>query len=323
MLTSNRNGWIGVDRGSGAVKIAYVRRTPGGGAAATAAVTPRWSEDDSGDVEADRCRREVDSARALLGERRMHQAAATASMSLCTLATTDDDTPTDKPVCQDSWLAGEKDRYTLSIDESEITTLCEGLRLSGLQCRVVDGAPLAIARALRLAPEGGVGLVAGLDWGMASTTFVATRSGQAVYARKLKECGFGRVIAAVAESLGLSPGEAETLVQRHGVGQAASAGGAGATVADALQHAAAPLVAEVRRTLSHLGGKLKTKPPGRIWMFGAGATPPGLAGRLGRTLGLAAEPWRPADIEITATAGAPACLFGPAIALSSLAWETA
>ena len=110
-------------------------------------------------------------------------------------------------------------------------------------------------------------------------------------------------------------------MRRHGVATSRPDGGVAWSVAEALNHGVASTVQEIRRTLNHLGAKLKTRGPERLWGFGVGATPPGLMKKLGERLDIDAEPWRPEGVDFAQAADAPPCLFGQAIALSALAWE--
>jgi Tfp pilus assembly PilM family ATPase len=86
------------------------------------------------------------------------------------------------------------------------------------------------------------------------------------------------------------------------------------------------MVAELKRTLNHFGGKLKSKGPERVYLFGAGGVIPGLAEAIGARTGVVAEPWRAARVKHDDSHASPAppdCLLGAAIALSALAWEGA
>lgn len=323
-FSGSTGGWIGIDRGARALKLAQLRRVGKGFELSAMAITPRWKASAGAFDAGEQCRREVEAARAIGGNCKGRKAAAVASMSFCTIDTDDNLTgAAAEGNCVDRWQAGPSSSYTLSLPETEVNDLCQGMERAGLQCRVVDGLPLALARALTLAPRYRPDeLVAALDWGAASTTLVVARGGQAVYVRKLKQSAFKLALDSIAQSLQLSENEAEKAVLLHGVlgdGQQ-EADLVARTVANAIANATTSLLGELNATFSHLEGKLKTRRPGRLWVFGMGGTVPGLPEWVGSKCDVAAAAWRPEGIALDAT-GTSACLFGPAIALSALAWK--
>ncbi|MGL4514583.1 MAG: hypothetical protein ACRCT8_15955 [Lacipirellulaceae bacterium] len=316
-------GWIGVDVGSKTVKVAQLRRIGDRLELVGAAVTPRWPV---GEASADESsRREVESARALAGPLRGKHAAVVLSMSACRLQSTpaEGGASLPPPTCVDGWTVTGDDGYVLEAPQGAVESICEGLGKAGLECRTVDGEPLAIARALRWSAEyTPEALLAGLDWGGSSATFVAGRNGVAHYARSLKIEGVEALYKGVAESLGVSVADAERVVLRRGLLQEAD--GAPNPARSPLLRAIEPMVAELKRTLNHLGGKLRTKGPQRLYLFGAGGVIPGLAEVLGDRAGVSAEAWRATRVlhqDSASVAIPPDCLLGPAIALSALAWE--
>ncbi len=320
-------GWIGIDRGARALKLAQLRRVGRGLELSAMTITPRWKGAAGVTDQGEQCRHEIETARTLGSKNRGHRAAAVTSMSLCTIAT--DDPPAGVAptgVCIDQWQAGPNSSYSLSLPEAEVNDLCYGLGKAGLQCCVVDGLPLALARALALAPGYQPdGLVAALDWGAASATLVVAQGGLAVYARKLKQGAFGSLLDSLGSTLELSENEAEKVAIRYGVlnGKQSESDLVAKSVSEALAQAAFPLVDEVQSTFSHLEGKLKTRRPERLWVFGMGATVPGLPEWIGSKCNVQSDAWYPEGIDCAdSISEAPACLFGPAIALSALAWST-
>jgi Tfp pilus assembly PilM family ATPase len=141
----------------------------------------------------------------------------------------------------------------LSLPEHEAVAVVGSLARAGLCCRVIDGLPLAIARAVAMAngswcrvghhPQDGRGggrgtddeglhagnrhappatrhpapAVGALDWGAASATFSILWDGRPVFTRQFRDCGFAAMPAAVSQALGLSVGDAEQLLTTHGV----------------------------------------------------------------------------------------------------------
>ncbi|QDT69042.1 Competence protein A [Planctomycetes bacterium MalM25] len=314
MLGWNRNGWIGFDVGERAVKLAQLQRTPEGLRLVSASISDRGAGSVVDDAKA---------AKALAGTLRGRQTAATLSMRECRLEPTDPDAPPEPRRCADHWESGSGGAYTLSYPAEQVEATVEGLAQAGMQCEVIDGAPLAIARVLTLSdnyrPDE---LIGALDWGETAVSFVAASGGQARYARRLTTGAFGDLRLRVGEELGLNHAESDRLLARYGEPENALKGDEDRMVRELLRDAVRPLAQELKRTYEHLGGKLKTKPPQRCLLLGAGGASPALAPTLAALAELRVEPWRAVGIERDASnEELPDCLLAQAIALSALAWE--
>lgn len=315
MLAKRRHGWIGVDIGDGAIKVAQLQRVRDRLQLASAAVVPCPENESIPLAENLRSIRTV--ATRLRGE----GAAAVLSMRHCQVDVTDEETPIEPDQCADAWEADQGASYTLRTPLAQVETAVEGLASARLQCEVIDGMPLAIARALRFSPgyERGA-LLGALDLGESNATFVAATDGRARYVRRLAIEGFGSIRRQIAEALALSGVETTTAVQRYGV-VGSDAAPEAKLVSEAIRQAIRPTVQELRRTFSHLGGRLKSKPPERLLLMGMGATVPGLPEAIGEQLGATGEAWQAAGVERTTDGSTPDGLLGPAIALSALGWE--
>jgi len=193
----------------------------------------------------------------------------------------------------------------------------------GLRCEVIDGLPTALARAVRMVEGEGGEPVAAVDWGARNATLCLVHQGTAVYTRQLRECGFGALPLAVHRALGLSPDDAQQLLNTYGV-VAPSAGPdpwaeVRQVLTDIVAEPTAALVAEIQRTLAYPELHRASLLPRRLWLFGGGGTIRNIAPYLAAKIGLPVEPWQLDDRE--APAAVPAVLLGPAAALSALAWE--
>lgn len=326
MIWKSTRGWIGVDVGARAIKVAQLTTDHGRLRLSAASVSARSVEanTDSPRELAD----QFTTARALAQNLRGSRAAATLSMSACRVEPSSDDAPIATDQCAGRWTAGPGSDYTLSLDSRRVEDAVEGLSLAGWQCEAIDGQPLAIARALRFSPDyQREELLGALDLGAASATFIASTDGLARYVRRLHCGGMAEVCQSIAQSLSLPPKEVSKLLRRYGATASTSDGGEARVlrdpVKDAVKDAVYPLVQELKRTLEHLSGKLRAPGPKRIFVFGEGGVVPGLPAQVGDALGVTVEPWRASALERDDNlADLPDCLLGQAIALSALAWDS-
>lgn len=313
MLAWNRNGWIGVDLGARAVKLAQLQRAGESLRLVSSSIVDRRSDSLANDAIA---------ARMLAAGLQGSRSAATLSMQACQLEPTDPDAPLAENRCGDEWQSESGGAYTLSYPADQVDATVEGLSKVGLQCEVIDGAPLAIARVLPLSSDYRPDeLLGAIDWGETSVTFIAATGGQARYARRLGAGAFGDLRSRIQEELGLRHSEADRLLSRYDAEEKLT-GDEDRLVRELLREAVRPLAQELKRTHEHLAGKLKTRPPQRCFLFGAGGAAPCLAPMLSSLTETRVEPWRAVGIERDASnPDVPDCLLAQAIALSALAWE--
>jgi Tfp pilus assembly PilM family ATPase len=201
--------------------------------------------------------------------------------------------------------------------------LCDDIAQAGWSCQVVDGLPLALARAVALVHDGNALTPwAALDWGYSQATFCVVVDGKAVYVRGLKKCGLQRVLGSITKELQLSEGEALRLLQEHGLPEAATTE-TNSIVAELIEEPLQQLRREIARTIAHLQGQRRTIVPQGVYLFGGGATMRGLAGYLTEKLELEHRVWQFGGSDATESHlnGVQTCLLGPAVALSALAWE--
>lgn len=322
MIWKSQRGWIGVDVGARAIKMAQLTTDHGRLRLSAASVSARSVE-----ANADSPRGLADqltTARALAQHLRGSRAAATLSMSACRVEPSSDDAPIATDQCVGRWTAGPGSDYTLSLDSRRVEDAVEGLSLVGWQCEAIDGQPLAIARALRFSPDYQRDeLLGALDLGATGATFIASTDGLVRYVRRLHCGGMTEVCQSIAQALSLPPKEVSKLLRRYGATASTSDGGEARVLSEAVKDAVYPLVQELKRTLEHLSGKLRAPGPKRIFVFGEGGVVPGLPAQVGDALGLTVEPWRASVLERDdELADLPDCLLGQAIALSALAWDS-
>lgn len=313
MWRQPKRGWVGVDLGEGAIKVAQLCRADGRLRLEAACVSPRSADSLIDDLR---------SAKALADGLSGSRTAATLSMLDSLVEPMSGEPTRSADRCVDGWDGGPQSAYALSTSTRRVESAIDQLARVGLQCGVIDGPPLALARALPLSPGYRHDALLGvIDWGEAATTFVAAQGGHAKYVRQIKDAGFASMRAEVAERLGLTARAAERALTRHGIGEGPDASPEARTINDTLRTRIRPVIDELRRTLEHLGGKLRTKPPEKVFVLGYAALVPGLPAAVGRALNLPCEPWTAQHLDRSAAASdAPDCLLAQAIALSALAW---
>jgi Tfp pilus assembly PilM family ATPase len=340
----SRVGWIGVDLGSAVVKVAEVQISPDGCSLARSLVIPResmftkthWS----------------DPATLLppLAQTRLKNrkgffdpiAAAALSMSAVDLRAvavpltsedeigalieqelqSQDDMGAERRTF-DWWdrassaQADLKHAYALSIPESLTTSVGQSLMGTGVVPHVLDSVPHALARAVSLVwdPETPVGL---LDWGYSTATFVVALGGLPVFVRILRSCGLSHWHAAIAQAFDISPEEADRLLREQGLPGASSnrLDEIEEMVANVLRPQQQHLIAELKRTTQYIRNESPCPLPGRLVLFGGGATLPNAVAALESRMEMPASVWEIADSHGEFTGLGP--LVGVAVGLSML-----
>ena len=212
-----------------------------------------------------------------------------------------------------------------------VTQVWRDCRHTGLDCWAVDGAPLAIARA--------VGLLGGadgdrravtVDWGYSNTTLCVVGDGRPLYSRRIPGCAFRRVLDAVMDGFGVTLDEAQHLIDTHGVAAAESDETGGdpqvqAAITDAAVDALDELVRQLGRTLQFMETQRRHLHPTSMWLMGGGASMRNIDRYLASALNLPVHVWQmpPAGEPIACARRQRAAMFGAAAALSALAWRAA
>jgi type IV pilus assembly protein PilM len=215
----------------------------------------------------------------------------------------------------------------LSLPEHEALAVVGSLARAGLCCRVIDGLPLAIARAVSMANGADAATPVGaLDWGAASATFSILWDQRPVFTRQFRDCGFAAMPAAVSQALGVSIDDAEQLLSTHGVCGPAERNDPMRDVQEVITDVTSGLLSEIvsqlNKTLSYPELHRSGLVPAKIWLLGGGATVRNLASLLSAKIHRSVETWHLPSAGAESGEGLvpPAAMLGPAIALSALAF---
>jgi Tfp pilus assembly PilM family ATPase len=199
-------------------------------------------------------------------------------------------------------------------------TLARELLAAGVQCGVLDSAPCAMARAVRLCdPAVANEPVAALDFGDSSVMLTVAHEDRPVFCRVLRNCGLQTLIQRVQEKLDLRRSECRQLLTRHGL-----PGNEKTETAETIYRIVAPplaqLIEELRRSFQFLSHQSPRWFPKRLWLLGGGATITNLSEYLATRIGIPTAPWNlsPNSLE---SRDSIEPLYGVAAGLSLLAWE--
>ena len=346
MISRRKHGWIGIDFGTKVAKIAQLERA-GDRVRWNRAVVPCSGGSCSLTCTGDELRHALEVHGGFHG----HIVACTLPMSSTELRTVtvppgsdserramialelDAAAGTQQPREFDFWqpaaptgAGGEQDGLqVLSVATSTITDMTDALAAAELECAVLDGLPCALARAVEMAPApAATGPVAAIDWGHVNATLSIVEGGRAQFTRLLRDCGAGALINESSQVLGLDEAEAAELLARFGLPGVEGAGSEEneicEVVADIVGGHLQRMIDELTRTFAFLRLQRQALVPTRACLFGAGATVKNAAALLAAKLELPCDVWRLANEEGPETQAAGEPIFGPAAALSALAW---
>lgn len=331
MFLRGNHGWIGVDIGARSVKIAQVSRRGGGLQLDAAAVAPRAEVVPPDDPVAlsFSVRREIEWALATLDDLTGRRCAASLSMALCDCAPGKElaavgDGP--NAWCSATWetrdsAKGEDSSYTFSAPLAAAEQVADDLLDAGLSCRTLDAMTHAVARAVAWSQPNQRGKTLGVvDWSYSGALYCSVREGRPVYVRQLKNSALAAVEEELCSELGVSPSDAPPLLLEATNGPAE---GRASDLRELITELAEPVVTglgdELALTLGHLRSHRKMDAPDMILLLGGGGAL-GAERRLSLRADCPVSVWTVPGLK--SPRAAPLCLFGPAIALSALGWES-
>ncbi len=360
MPLSKRLGWIGVDVGTHTVKLAQAVRTSAGVRLHRAAVVQRtsdWSGDDT--LARDQPSSSQEEIRAALecGGFSGRDAICAPPMNVCELRGLNVPPGSEQErrtiigdELAEEWAerrgqmefdfweleAAKADKNTdvfnvnvLATSRPWVLQLAHDCQQAGLDCWAVDGVPLALARA--------VGLVGGLnggrrvlavDWGYSNTTVCIVGDDRPLYARRIHDCSFGKVLDSIMRIFGVTLDEAQHLVDTQGVTAPEGSGPADtrtqSAITDAAQETIEELARQIGRTLHFMDAQRRHLHPAAIWLLGGGASMCNIGPYLAQALAMPVHIWKMTaeSQEMPWASGPRSAMFGGAVALSALAWRS-
>ena len=226
--------------------------------------------------------------------------------------------------CGDGSQSDDVSRITVvSLEQETAARVAADMLKSGMRCQVLDAVPCALARAVRLAdPNSAMRPAAALDLGYSSALLTVVVDGRPVFCRSFRGCGLQSLMQPLQDKLDVSPEECRHLLKQFGVAGLRESGGSAAAQAT-LKIISAPLenlVGELQRTWSFLQQQFRSLVPERVWLFGGGAAVGNLSAHLTERTGVPTRVWQlSANRDIAGESDE--ALFGVAAALSALAWR--
>lgn len=168
----------------------------------------------------------------------------------------------------------------------------------GLDCRVLDGQPWSATRAAQLALQGerAQTSVAILDWGCTTAQLTVARQGKPLFTRSMRDCGLSGVVNSISQGLSISAADVPHLLSTYGLPAPGAAAGEqqrlrqllGDMLADSLKR----LVDELTKTLQYLKLQWAAHAPEHLLLIGGGAAIRNVDANLKEALEMPVETWR-------------------------------
>ena len=338
VMRRRRTGWLGVDVGARAIKIAEVERSGGGWQLLRRSETLVAAGADPLEAMRDAL---LHHQRGRLPWRRQPAACSVSSaMELHNVDLADD--PTQRlsalesvvadadrqdatyAVWRSSWRtteAAEHPHHVVRMSQRRAERVAHQLADSRVECQALDCLPFALARSVALAGDASREPVAVVDCASRLPIFTIVNRGAPYYTRELRDCGFEQATLQISNRLGLDAREAESMVSQLARSSAdvSSLNQASRLIGELTRDLRRSFTAEIERTLRFVDSEDASLTPHRIWLVGGGAGLPCLAAEVAEQTGRETRIWK-----LHAPAGdrsaAPASVhtFAVAAALSAI-----
>jgi Tfp pilus assembly PilM family ATPase len=357
MIFARNKGWIGIDLDASRMKIAQVERTGGGLRLAASAVLPRSLPDTtrpSVDNDGGPVGREAATAAQQNGGLTGRQVACVLPMVRTDVHTLQlpaagdserralveqemiDRTGDFAKHVYDYWICPANHSEggpavdqvgVVSAPRALVDRLISDLAVDRFRCKVIDGLPPALARAVQMLDRPDPDEpVAAVQWGYDSGLFCIIRSGQPVFTRHLRNCGFARPVEAVASALNITRVEVYEIFAQSGLPDLRhphQRSDLQEVLAELTSEAVVEFCEELKKTVSYLRSQNPETAPRRLYLMGDGAGLKNVEAHVQQRLGFPVAPWQMSSVEAESPqphAKSPQ-LFAAAAALSALAFE--
>ena len=357
MIHRQQTGWIGIDIGSATVKVAQLARSGGKLRVIAHSIVPRSATEAPEETESEfeslySASGEIGAAVALAKGLRGRRAALTMPMGVCDLHHVESQGEFDEDLDSivrhaiesttqasadhlqfDVWPAARHENSesrvrwnVLAVARPWSDQYYSDIACNKLACETIDGLPHSLARAVGLGNRSPLTVpIAALDWGFRQATLCIVHEGEPVYARVLKGCGLESIITALSSGLEIRSEEAYSLLQKHGLNGLSihSSNELATLVTELIAEPFDQLEKELSRTLAYIAGLRRGIKPQQILVFGGGGLIQGLEKHLTRRIKIETRVWglEPFQESDGSAKLENQCLYGPALALSALAWE--
>ncbi len=353
MIFSRTKGWIGVDIGTHTIKLAQVERHGSRVELIEALSIPRqeaWLQDETAPEDISSSH-EIQAALSLGPRFRGREAAVTLPMAVCDFRACKVAGNTDaerqvgvveelKTVYPDTYNEREVGHWSIEVPADKGTggdntiafslpsawadRAAQDMREAGLVGNVLDALPLAMARSISLAFPNAANPIAAVDWGYQRATLCSVKGGRPLFVRSLRDCGFHTVTRALCRSLSVTQEEAQKLLHDHGLPNPAQSAPTDlqSVIEEVTREPLDSFMDELNRTAEFLKFQRRRIAPAKIVLLGGGAAVKNIGSYLNEHVDLPVDTWA-LDSKRTRPSAGPQIaieLFGPAVALSSLAW---
>lgn len=351
-----KTGWIGIDIGSGAIKIAQLHRS--GARLRIARSLVIRAEDnrpfDMASFENGRIGEAIRNAMKGHAGFQGREAVCAISMAHCQLRTLvsargseeeqrelisleieNDHMGATGPQEFEFWdaatdeqseIRGMTQLHVLSIPKTLSESIANTLMQAKLQCQLLDGVPFAAVRASEMAASHSTAAsvdnsYAVLDWGYSAATLMVVHQGQPFMTRTLKHCGLQRILQAISQRLQLSSLESEAMLTTYGVANTLRGTGEKtelqSLITELCASVIADLVEEIHETVSFIQMQFPQQRPSHVCLIGGGAAIRNIDVLFRQQVCLPFQAWNLRG----ASAEPVSPVLATATALSALAWE--
>lgn len=117
------------------------------------------------------------------------------------------------------WSPRSNGGYLMSMRQSWAAKLADDFSMANTTTSILDGIPMALARAVWLCNPQEEKPVAVLDWGYTRATFVVCQNSRPVYVRMFRQGGLKGILTILKEHLKLTEMQALSLLRKEGLGE--------------------------------------------------------------------------------------------------------